>query len=499
MFVQIIFLIGVLSFLSREIFLAQKRPNPVERKQLYLLQLILFIGVLVRLINLSYPNGVFVDEAMGAYDSWCLANFGVDSNLASYPVYLKSWGTGQSALYAYLALPFIKIFGLSPEAYRLPMSLIGCFTILFFYWTLRQTQKNNLLVFCLAAFLAINPWHIIKCRFGMDCNIFPDLLLIGICFIILAYYSEFGRKRSILYIVGFGAISFSAYGYGVSWFALPFLFSILLWYIFKSGQISIKTIIGSITFSFLVVIPLLLFVYVLFFDGNQFQIGPMTITKLTTSRHEGTTLLGANNFFSTLLLNIKDTGRLLIFGVDNMAGNSLPVYGLFYNAISLPFLAFGLYRYSKQKNKEPIFVIFFIWLASSLLVVLLVEPNVNHWNILWFPLTFFTAYGIYLFAQKLKENQILFLAVYAILFVVFLYSYFDKRIFNPYNSYTFKNEVLFSQEQDLDKVYYPYDLQHAFILFYKPVAPVQFATTYERDSITLRYKSYVMLYWVSQF
>ncbi len=137
MLIQIIFLVGVLLFLGREIFLAKKKIDVVERKRIYILQLILFIGVLARSLNLLWPYGSFIDEPMGAYDSWCLANYGVDSNLASYPVYLKSWGTGQSALYAYLALPFIKLFGLSEESYRLPMSLIGSFVILFFYWTLR--------------------------------------------------------------------------------------------------------------------------------------------------------------------------------------------------------------------------------------------------------------------------------------------------------------------------------------------------------------------------
>ncbi|PXV67429.1 hypothetical protein CLV62_103102 [Dysgonomonas alginatilytica] len=490
MFVQIAFFIGVLLFLYKEMTVAQKLSDRTERKQFYLLQFILFIGVFVRLFNLSYPDGVFIDGAQGAFDSWCLANFGIDSNLASYPVYLKSWGTGQSALYAYFALPFIKVFGLSAEAYRLPMSLIGCFTLLFFYWTLRKTQKNKLLVFCLAAFLAINPWHIIKCRFAVDCNIFPDLLFIGICFIILACYSTFSRKQSLFYIIGFGIISFSAYGYAVSWFALPFLYLLMLWYLFKAKKIDKSTGIISVVTSFLIVVPLLLFVYVLFFDGDQFQIGKMTITKLSTGRHESTTLLGAENVLSAFLKNIKDMGRLLIFGVDNMSTSTLPVYGEFYNVISLPFLAFGIYRHWKLKDKEPVFVIFFIWLVSCFLVVLLVAPNVNHWNILWFPITAFTAYGIHLFAEKSKENQILFFSIYSIIFAVFLYTYFDKRIYNPFNSYTFKDEIIFSQEQNLDKVYYPRDMQHPFILFYKPVAPLQFATTLDRDSITLRYKSY---------
>lgn len=487
-YVQILFLIGVLLFLGREVFLIRKRSNPIEKKQLYLLQLILFIGVLVRIINLSYPNGVHVDEAMGAYDAWCLANFGFDSNLASYPVYLKSWGTGQSVLYAYLALPFVKFLGLSVEAYRLPMALIGGFTLLFFYWTLRKTQKNVLFIFCVSVFFAINPWHIIKGRFGMDCNIFPDLLLIGICIILIAYYLESTFQQLTLYVLGFAMIVLSAYGYAVSWLALPFLYSMLLWHLFKSQKINLKTVMGSIIVSFVIVLPLLLFVYVLVFDGDQFQIGQMTITKLGAGRHETTTLFATDNFFLTLLSNIKNAGRLCVFGVDNMAANALPIYGIFYNIISWPFLIYGLYKSRKKKN--PLTIFFLIWLISSLPIIILVEPNINHWNILWFPVIYFTGYGVYLLAEKLKENQILFLSIYSIFFVVFLYTYFDKRIYNPFNSYTFKGEIEFCQSQNFDKVYYPNDIIHSFILFYAPIDPSEFATTrIDKDGTTFA-KSY---------
>lgn len=88
--IQIIFLAFVLAFIVHEIRITGASSSKERKLAVYTL-LILFIGVLLRSINLSYPHGVFVDEAMGAYDSWSLANYGVDSNLASYPVYLKSW------------------------------------------------------------------------------------------------------------------------------------------------------------------------------------------------------------------------------------------------------------------------------------------------------------------------------------------------------------------------------------------------------------------------
>lgn len=97
------------------------------------LQPILIIGILIRSVYLIYPYGVFYDEAINAYDAWCIGLYGVDQHLTPYPVYLESWGTGQSALYAYLALPFIKLFGISTVAHRIPMALISCISLLLFY------------------------------------------------------------------------------------------------------------------------------------------------------------------------------------------------------------------------------------------------------------------------------------------------------------------------------------------------------------------------------
>lgn len=474
MFVQIVFLFGVLFFLGREIFLAKKRSNLVERKQLYLLQVILFIGVLVRLVNLSYPYGVYVDEAMGAYDSWCLANFGVDSNLASYPVYLRSWGTGQSALYAYLALPFIKLFGLSAPVYRLPMSLVGIVSFLLFYFTLRKTQKNILFVFCVSAFLAINPWHIMKCRFGLDCNIFPDLLLISISLIVLAYNSPLVRFRSLLYILGFSVLTISAYGYGVSWFMLPIFYFLLLFYLLRVKKISIKTTVTSVIVSFVLILPLLLFAIVLLTGGDQCQIGGITITQLETGRHNQTTLLGASDKLETIFAYLGNSFRLFFWGIDNEKINSFYPYGVFYNLVSLPILGLGIFYAIKEKSYLSI--IFFLVLISSVPIILLVEPSIWHWNVLWFPLIYFIGYGLFKLCTT-KLIHITIFSVYLLLFVNFVYIYFNNKGFVPFYSHNYAGELKFAQSLDVDTIYYPGNMTQAEALFYSPIDPHSFVKT----------------------
>lgn len=81
------------------------------------------------------PNFIGVDEAGAAYDAYCLSEYGVDRYLNSFPLYLINFGGGQSALYAYATIPFIKLIGANIIAYRLPellfflMGIVVCYIL----------------------------------------------------------------------------------------------------------------------------------------------------------------------------------------------------------------------------------------------------------------------------------------------------------------------------------------------------------------------------------
>lgn len=481
MIVQIILIVCTILFFIREIRLLKKDSiYKNDIKKYYLIFAIILIGIIVRTINLSYPHGVFVDEAMGAYDAWCLANYGIDSNLMSFPVYLKSWGTGQSALYAYLAIPFIKAFGLNAEIYRLPMSIIGCISLLIFYYTIRKisiTKKPFTLVFFLVFFFVINPWHIIKCRFAVDCNICPDLILIGLCFVIQAYYSTKNKKQSLLYILGFSIMSISAYGYAVSWLCLPFLFIGLFFLLKKNGNISTKQLISVLISIAIVISPLILFALSLFLKWDQINLGFLTIPSLNESRHNATTLFGSEDITRQILIYLKYGFKAFFLGVDNLNVSTLPFFGSYYNIISLPFLFYGLYKGFQNKN---IFLnqCFGIWLLSCLPIILSIEPTINHWNIFWFPIIYFTGYGLYHFATIARINFMIISTIYSLLFILFLKDYFNRDIYKPFNSDTFKNEVLFLGTKDFNKIYYPKDFIFSYTVFYNPIDPVTFRKTY---------------------
>ncbi len=53
---------------------------------------------------------------------------------------------------------------------------------------------NYLLIFFIMFLMIVNPWHIMKSRWALESNIAPDIILIGICFLILGYNSISDKK-----------------------------------------------------------------------------------------------------------------------------------------------------------------------------------------------------------------------------------------------------------------------------------------------------------------
>lgn len=87
---------------------------------------IFLIGILIRTIFLDLlPGGLNQDEASAGYDAFSIMYYGVDRNGFHLPIYLTAWGSGQNALYSYLSMPFIGIFGLNELSLRLPAAIIS--------------------------------------------------------------------------------------------------------------------------------------------------------------------------------------------------------------------------------------------------------------------------------------------------------------------------------------------------------------------------------------
>ncbi len=171
--------------------------------------LLFIIGILVRIVGIAeMPNALNCDEASSGYEAFSILNYGIDRTGNRLPVFLESWGGGQNALLSYLMIPFIAILGLNTLSIRLPMAILGCISLIIFYLLLKKITNKKVALVGLA-FFVICPWHIMKSRWGLESNLFPDLMLLSVYLLIVGLENN----NKILYYLSFVVAGLTAYSY----------------------------------------------------------------------------------------------------------------------------------------------------------------------------------------------------------------------------------------------------------------------------------------------
>lgn len=181
--------------------------------------LILWLGAVLRLYQFPHnPPGFYVDEAGVSYEAFSLLHTGADRWGIRWPVYLISWGSGQSVLYAYLSIPFIALFGLNILASRLLNLFLGILTIPLTYVTVKRVsgEKSALVV---ALLLAVLPWHVMLSRWALEANALPFFLLLG-TYTIARLLAQPKRFWAFLAFVPWGL---ALYAYAMAWIVVPLM------------------------------------------------------------------------------------------------------------------------------------------------------------------------------------------------------------------------------------------------------------------------------------
>ena len=434
---------------------------------------IFLVGFLVRTVGITkYPNGFNCDEASIGYEAYSVANYGIDRNGNSWPVFLEAWGSGQNALYMYIIMPFVKLFGLNVLSVRLPMAIIGCISLIVMYLLLRKTCSKKTAIIGLA-FFAICPWHIIKSRYGLESNVFPDLTLLAVYIFIKGLYD---KKNFLLYI---SAIFFGlcAYAYGTSYYFLPVFLIPLLFILIRKNKINIKQAIIFLAIVFIISLPIILMLVINTFDLNQIKIGFITIPRLEDNRYEYLTVLSSKNIISALFTNFKEAGKMLIMQNDGFCSNTLEFYGIIY-IFSLPITVIGLIK--SFKKKDDINLVFDIWFIVAFLLMFICEPNINRMNIIYIPIIYYTIIGIEELNSTLKWCGYVLLIIYLYSFLSFVIDYGNTDFTE---TYTFvenaENVIKYTKQAKADKIYFDYCIKepYIYILFYNKENPHEFIKT----------------------
>lgn len=338
------------------------------------------------------------------YDSWCMAHYGVDSNLIKNPIYLPSFiGQGQSILYPKMAGIALKVFGYHLWAYRLPLvitsiiSFILLVLVVYHFWELKEEA------FFASIVVGTSPWLLTVSRYGMDCNIAPFFALLGSLVFYLGYLSS-QRKRKIL-LMSFGAVllGLTAYTYNVSWIYLPVFMAVLLIWLLKTKRIDSSAILIPLCCLFLVVLPILIFAVrsnvpkwnhdmrILWWASPRLAVGRVNASFIKFDKH----------IIKNILLNLFAGAKMYLEGTDQLTWNSVGNVGPYY-IFTFPFFIFGLITMIRRRRDCDIFIL--SALIAMLPVMLVVIPNYNHWIFIHFPVLLTIAVGIITLLEGISDE-----------------------------------------------------------------------------------------------
>ena len=420
---------------------------------------ILFLGLLVRCMAFgNIPDGINQDEAMAAMDAQALLSYHTDRLGMHFPVHFTAWGWAQmSVLLSYCMVPFIRLFGFTTAAIRLPALLFSLAGMLCMYALAKKvtTERTALLVFFLTA---INPWHIMQSRWSLDCNLFPHLFAAGCLLLLMGL-----KKRRYIYLsmVFFGLC---LYSYGVSVYSVPLFLAVAAWYLWRTKKLPLGQIFLSAAIFFLVALPELLTMFINLVGIPSIETPVYTIPYFADTVRSRDILI-TNFSFRQLFINLWFTLKATLIQTPDLFHNSIPAFGTLYH-LSIPFILIGIVQmifymkrnFSSEENETRRFGMLLLaaWVLMGLWVgIVTCEVNVNRINIIYYPMIFLTALGIKAVIAKLPVLKWPVVVCYGCLFLAFSATYFTvfARESHSYYHADLLEEIRFADSLPVDHLY----------------------------------------------
>lgn len=462
-----------------------------------ILTFIIILAASLRFYKLGLiPGGFHADEASFCYNAYSIMKTGRDEFGAYLPVIIRQLDMWAPALYAYITIPFIALWGLTEFAVRLPTAVFGLLFVPLAFFLTREITHNKEVSLATALLMAISPVQITLSRVQSD----PMLTVVLICFGLYLFFLAKRKKSLKLFTLAFIVWLFSLFGHFLSRTFLPIFIPVLLLDFHKEFSARFKIILAAL-FLVLIIIPTGLSVL-----GNN---GANRYNQLSIFQNPGARLVleeriredGQNNvlltrFFHNKLISFSESflnNYFTYFRYDflfNDKANSkreiIPDIGLFY-ASDLILFMIGLYFLIKKKEPWLPFLLFWI-LIGPIGPALAVDetPNIHRFLIAVVPILIIMAYGIVgVFSTKSKIRPfiiLLFIFLYAYNLSYYLHQYYvhESKHQPWFRNYGYKEMISYVSKikNNYSKIYTTKSLgnPYIFFLFYWQYDPL----TYQR-------------------
>lgn len=441
---------------------------------------VIILAAAVRLYALaSFPSGLNADEAALGYNAYSLLLSGRDEHGHILPVNLESFGDFKPALYTYLLVPLVKVFGLNTYVVRLPSALFGVLSVALIYFLSRLIfqHKSYLISLISMLALAINPWAVHFSRGAWETNVATTLILLGVV--------AFLRRSYFIFPVSF---ILSVYTYQSARVIAPLLgLGLVMLY-----RINVKKFIPYIIF----LIPLVLSLLNsgassrLSGVGLLADLGPLNRVKDLRGQHSDKTALLSKilhnrpviytiRFFSNYLDHFD--GNFLFVNGDLIQRNKIPETGLFY-LTDFIFLALGIFALLRNPASNSRIIWLWLLIAPIAAALTFQTPHALRAHNMVIPLTILISLGVSrVFTLKHKSYIVILISlVYIWYFARFIHEYFVhypreypaawEYGFDQVTNYILANQSRYSDIYVTDK----YDQPYILFLFYSRFKPAEF-------------------------
>ena len=425
-----------------------------------------FFGFLLFFKVTEIPLPYHIDEVSIAYDASAIVKYHCDRFMYRFPVLFKSFGgAGQNALYPYLAVIMIRLFGYSILTVRLPAVLLSLLSALFFSLVIRREYDNKASILSMS-FFCILPFSIMHSRWALESYLLFPMLILSCC----ALYHAIHNGNTVYYVLTGCLFGFTLYSYGVSYMLLPLFLLCILICLLVIKKMTWKNIFAMGIPLFFLALPLILMLAINYGFLDEIQTRFFSIPKVPEFR-------GGEVGKKFILDNLSFSRHNIFFSLfcdDGLVYNVIPKFGTMYY-LSIPFIIYGFICCIKKsiqdlRTKQFSFslmmvVLAFVVYAVSLIVIL---PNVNRLNPFYIPLIFFLVTGFYRIILNNKTAGAVAACLYLLCFCFFLYSYFvefpkeleSHQLITPIND--LKKALLFAESvsKEDETIYvldYPYN------------------------------------------
>lgn len=276
------------------------------------LGVIVAIAIFLRFWQLgAVPASPDWDEVALGYNAYSLLHTGRDEYGAFLPVVMRSFDDYKPALYSYLAIPTVGLFGLSVWSTRLPSAIFGVLTVIAVYFLVKELFKKESLALLSSFFLAISPWHIQFSRIAFESNVGLAFNVFGALFFLK------GLKRPWLLYVSMISFVASAYVYQSEKVFSPLLLLSLV-VIFRKELFKVpkRYLYGALVVGLLVSLPMVWYIV-----GNKNALlraqGVSVFSDSTSLKQDAERLLADQKNHDTLGLIIDN--RRWVFGKEILA------------------------------------------------------------------------------------------------------------------------------------------------------------------------------------